>query len=43
MNERDRLAMRAADLQQQHEAIVNSASWRITAPIRTLTRVMKRQ
>jgi hypothetical protein len=42
MNERDRLAVRADQLQQQHNAVLNSASWRITAPIRALTRVMKR-
>jgi len=41
-NERDRLAMRIAELQQQHDATVNSTSWRITAPIRALTRVIKR-
>jgi len=42
MNERDRLALRVAELQQQHDAIVASTSWRITAPIRALTRLMKR-
>jgi hypothetical protein len=42
MNERDRLAVRADELLQQHEAVLNSASWRVTAPIRALTRVLKR-
>jgi hypothetical protein len=42
MNERDRLAVRVAELQQQHDAVVASTSWRITAPIRAVTRVMKR-
>jgi len=42
MNERDRLAVRADQLQLQHDAVVNSASWRITAPVRALTRVVKR-
>ena|ERR1043165_89742 len=42
MNERDRLAVRGDQLQQQHDAVLASASWRITAPIRALTRMMKR-
>jgi len=41
-NERDRLAVRAHELEQQLDALLRSASWRITAPIRALTRVMKR-
>lgn len=41
-NERDRLTVRTAELQQQHDTVVNSTSWRITAPIRALTRAMKR-
>jgi septal ring factor EnvC (AmiA/AmiB activator) len=42
-NERDRLTVRTAELQQLHDQLVTSTSWRITAPIRALTRVMKRQ
>jgi septal ring factor EnvC (AmiA/AmiB activator) len=41
-NECDRLAVRIAELQQQLDALVNSTSWRITAPIRALTRVIRR-
>jgi len=43
LNERDRLAVRSAELQRQYDAVVSSTSWRITAPVRALTRVMKRQ
>jgi len=42
MNGRDRLAARADELQQRHDAVLNSASWRVTAPIRALTRVLRR-
>jgi uncharacterized protein (DUF3084 family) len=41
-NERDRLAERAAQLQQQLAAVIASTSWRITAPIRAVTRATKR-
>jgi predicted RNase H-like nuclease (RuvC/YqgF family) len=43
LNERDRLTVRIQELQQQHDVVMNSTSWRVTAPIRALTRVMKRQ
>ena len=39
----DRATEGAAQLRQQHEALLNSTSWRITAPIRAVTHVAKRQ
>jgi hypothetical protein len=46
LQERDRLMVRAHELeqlQQQHDALLNSTSWRITAPIRAVARIAKRQ
>jgi hypothetical protein len=46
LQERDRLTVRAHELeqlQQQHDALLNSTSWRITAPIRAVARIVKRQ
>ena len=46
LQERDRLTLRAHELeqlQQQHDALLNSTSWRITAPIRAVARIVKRQ
>ena len=46
LQERDRLTVRAHELeqlQQQHAALLNSTSWRITAPIRAVARIAKRQ
>jgi hypothetical protein len=46
LQERDRLAVRAHELeqlQQQHDALLNSTSWRITAPVRAVARIAKRQ
>jgi hypothetical protein len=42
-HERDLLTQRSAQLQQQHEALLASTSWRVTAPIRVAARAMKRQ
>ena len=41
--ELNRLAGRTAHLQEQHDAVLNSTSWRMTAPIRAVTRLMRRQ
>ena len=43
LNERDRLAEGNAQLQQQHDALRASTSWRATAPIRAMARLIKRQ
>src|SRR3954464_15933235 len=42
INERHRLALRTDQVQQPHDALLNSASWRITAPIRHVQGVLKR-
>jgi hypothetical protein len=42
-HERDLLTQRSTQLQQQHEALLASTSWRVTAPIRVVTRAMKRR
>jgi hypothetical protein len=41
--ELNRLAERAAQLQERHDAVLNSTSWRMTAPIRAVIRSMRRQ
>ena len=40
---RDRSTERNSRLQQQHDALLASTSWRITAPIRAVARIAKRQ
>ena len=41
-HECDRLTERASQLDKRHQAVLNSTSWRMTAPIRALAGVMKR-
>lgn len=42
-HELNRLTERAAQLQERHDTVLNSTSWRMTAPIRAMTRLMRRQ
>ena len=41
-NELAESAARATELQQRHAALLNSTSWRVTAPLRALGRLVKR-
>jgi O-antigen chain-terminating methyltransferase len=34
--------LRAAEMQQRYEALLSSTSWRLTAPVRALVRLVKR-
>jgi chromosome segregation ATPase len=43
LSEVDRLTERNAHLERQFNAVLTSTSWRVTAPIRAVARVIKRQ
>ena len=42
-NELGHSSARATELQQQHAALLNSTSWRVTAPLRALGGLLKRR
>jgi len=42
-NELGQSSARTTELQQQHAALLDSTSWRVTAPLRALGRLLKRR